>query len=71
MTDTAYCYHCGVHHPKSEMRLVASKAGKRWRCNKSIDAAKRSVAERDAFGKSVTEANSAEQQARLRLARDR
>lgn len=58
---TAYCYHCGRHHPKEEMRLVHSKAGKKWRCIKSIEATKRGVAERDAFGKQVTAMNSTRQ----------
>lgn len=49
------------------MRLVVSKAGKRWRCIKSIEASKRSVAERDAFGKTVTESNSESQRARMRV----
>ena len=64
MSDTAYCYHCGRHHPKQEMRQIHTKAGSRWRCIKSIAATKRSVAERDAFGKQVTTMNSAEQRAR-------
>lgn len=53
------------------MKLVVGKNGKRWRCLKSIKATKISVAERDAFGKAITEANSAEQKARLRLSRDK
>ncbi len=60
MTDTLYCYHCRRHHPKEEMRRIHSNTGSRWRCNRSIQATKRSVAERDAFGKRVTEINSAE-----------
>lgn len=69
--DKAYCYHCRAHHPKEEMRLVVGKAGKRWRCIKSIEATKVSTAERDAYGKKVTEANSAEQKSRMRLMRDK
>jgi hypothetical protein len=64
MADTLYCYHCGRHHPKEEMRQVVSKGGKRWRCIKSIEATKRGVAERDAFGKEVTALNSASQRAK-------
>lgn len=64
MADTHYCYHCGRHHPKEEMRQIESKGGKRWRCIKSIEATKRGVAERDAFGKQVTAINSAEQRAK-------
>lgn len=64
MSDTAYCYHCGRHHPKTEMRQIATKAGKKWRCIKSIEATKRGVADRDAWGRRVTEINSAEQRTR-------
>lgn len=64
MADTLYCYHCGRHHPKEEMRQIESKGGKRWRCIKSIEATKRGIAERDAFGKQVTAINSAEQRAK-------
>lgn len=61
MSDTHYCYHCGRHHPKEEMRQIATKGGKRWRCIKSIEATKRGTAERDAFGKQVTANNSTRQ----------
>jgi hypothetical protein len=57
MTTTRYCYHCGRSHPEEEMRLVKSKSGTRWRCVKSIQATKRTAAERDAFGKKVSAAN--------------
>ena len=40
------------------MRQIATKAGKKWRCIKSIEAIRKTVDERDAFGKSVTAANS-------------
>lgn len=63
-SPTRYCYHCGTHHPESEMRQIETKGGKRWRCIKSIEATKRGTAERDAFGKQVTAVNSAEQRAR-------
>lgn len=59
-----YCYHCGRHHPSDEMRQIETKAGKKWRCIKSIAATKKSSVERDAFGKTVTTINKAEQQAR-------
>ena len=64
MADTLYCYHCGRHHPKEEMRQIHTKGGSRWRCIKSIEATKRNVKERDAFGRQVTTINSAEQRAR-------
>ena len=64
MTDMLYCYHCRRHHPKEEMRRVHGKTGSRWRCIRSIQATKRSVAERDAYGKRVSEINSAERRDR-------
>jgi hypothetical protein len=67
MTEAAYCYHCGVRHPKAEMRQIETKAGKRWRCLKSIHATKRSTAERDGFGKRVSAENKAEAQSKARL----
>ena len=66
MSDTLYCYHCGRHHPREEMRQIETKAGKKWRCVKSIEATKRGVAERDAWGKQVTEINSSAQRAKLK-----
>lgn len=66
-STTAYCYHCGTHHPREEMRQIETKGGKRWRCIKSIEATKRGTAERDAFGKQVTASNKSELQAKLRM----
>jgi len=57
MSETAYCYHCAKHHPKEEMRQIHSKAGKRWRCIKSIQATKQGIAARDAFGKQMSAMN--------------
>jgi len=59
MTDQVFCYHCRRHHPVPEVRLVQSKGVKRWRCLKSLASTRSSVAERDAFGKSVSELNRA------------
>jgi hypothetical protein len=64
--ETIYCYHCGIRHPKEEMRQVETKGVKRWRCIKSIKATKRGTAERDAFGQRVSAINKAEAQARIR-----
>jgi hypothetical protein len=47
------------------MRLVASKTGKRWRCAQSIAAAQVSAAEREAFGRKVSEENKNQQRAKL------
>ncbi len=59
--DTAFCYHCRRHHPLVEMRQIASKGGKKWRCIKSIQATKQGIAARDAFGRQVTAMNSTKQ----------
>lgn len=53
-----YCYHCRIYHPETEMKLVVTKSSKRWRCVNSLNAAKRSQRERDAYGKKVSEINS-------------
>jgi len=37
MSELVYCYRCGTSHPKSEMRQVETKNGKRWRCIVSIE----------------------------------
>ena len=67
MADTLYCYHCGTHHPKEEMRQIDTKAGKRWRCIKSIEATKRGRAAREAFGRQTTDINKAEAQSKAKL----
>jgi hypothetical protein len=48
------------------MRQIASKTGKKWRCIQSIQATKKSSAQRDAFGKTVSATNSSENQARIK-----
>ena len=55
--ETHYCYHCGSHHPKEAMRLIATRTGKRWRCIKSIEATRTGQAEREAFGRQSTAMN--------------
>ncbi|MDP3537481.1 MAG: hypothetical protein Q8S26_02125 [Azonexus sp.] len=57
MTETMFCYCCRVHHPKDQMRPFRTKLGDRWRCIRSIEAATRARAERDAFGQQQTEIN--------------
>ncbi len=57
MSETIFCYCCRVHHPKDQMRPFATKHGVRWRCIRSIEAAKRARAERDAFGQQQSENN--------------
>ncbi len=63
-TETAFCYHCRSHHPKTEMRLIETKAGKRWRCIRSIEATKQGQAAREAYGRQVSEMNKAESRSR-------
>ncbi len=66
MSETAFCYHCGTHHPIEQMRQILTKNGKRWRCVKSIEATKIGISKRDAFGRSISANNKAEAQAKLR-----
>ncbi|HEX5392273.1 MAG TPA: hypothetical protein VFW68_03275 [Rhodocyclaceae bacterium] len=67
MSDTIYCYHCRTRHPKEEMRQVATKGVKRWRCKKSILGARKSAEERAAYGQEITNANKAVARSRARL----
>jgi hypothetical protein len=67
MTETLYCYHCRLRHPKEEMRLIETKTGKRWRCIKSIEATKRGREAREAFGREVTAINKAEAQNKAKM----
>jgi len=57
MTDKVFCYHCRNYHPSTEVRQVQSKGVKRWRCLKSIASSQASRAQRDAFGKAISETN--------------
>ncbi|MCK9283559.1 MAG: hypothetical protein M0P39_04680 [Rhodocyclaceae bacterium] len=66
MLDTVFCYHCQARHSRDEMRQVVSKTGKRWRCAKSIAAAKNDLAAREAFGRQVTAMNKSEAQAKIK-----
>ena len=71
MPQTSYCYHCGIHHPVGEMRQIMTKGGKRMRCIKSIEAAKRDRQAREAFGRQMTEKNKAAAQANARITNSR
>lgn len=64
MAETAFCYHCRQHHPKSEMRQIETKAGKRWRCIRSIEATRQGAAAREAYGRQISEINKAESKSR-------
>lgn len=57
MSDKVFCYHCRSYHPSEEVRLIQTRSGKRWRCEKSIRAGRTAVELRDAFGASVRETN--------------
>ncbi|MCZ7654683.1 MAG: hypothetical protein M5R42_11030 [Rhodocyclaceae bacterium] len=48
------------------MRQISTKAGKRWRCVKSIEATKRSRDERDAFGRRVSANNKVDAQSKAK-----
>ncbi len=48
--EMQFCYCCRLHHPKETMRLFQTKHGYRWRCIRSIEAAKLGRQARDAFG---------------------
>jgi hypothetical protein len=49
------------------MRQIDTKAGKRWRCIKSIEATKRGKEAREAFGRQTTDINRAEAQSKAKL----
>jgi len=66
MSETAFCYHCGTHHPIEVMRQILTKTGKRWRCIKSIEATKAGIAKRDAYGRGISAMHKADTQANIR-----
>lgn len=57
MTDTLYCYCCKIHHPREQMRLFPTRTGRRWRCLRTIVAARNDRAARDAFGRQQSSLN--------------
>ncbi|MEN9480726.1 MAG: hypothetical protein RLZZ298_2121 [Pseudomonadota bacterium] len=57
MTETLFCYCCRVHHPSEQMHRFRTRHGFRWRCRRSIEAAKCAASERDAFGRTQSEIN--------------
>ncbi len=67
MPANIYCYHCHVQHSRDEMRLVVTKTGKRWRCERSIKSAQGDKKTRDAFGRHISAINKAEAQANIRM----
>ncbi|WP_374242430.1 hypothetical protein [Zoogloea sp.] len=57
MMNKIYCYHCMTYHLPENMRQIMTRTGLRWRCIRSIEAARNTAAERDAFGARQTELN--------------
>lgn len=57
--EVRYCYHCGTYHAANTMRQIVSKTGRRWRCLRSIDAARKGIEARTAFGRQTSATNSA------------
>lgn len=57
MAETLFCYHCRVHHPKSQMTRYLTTRGYRWRCMRSIQAARQAPALREEFGRFQTALN--------------
>jgi hypothetical protein len=57
MTNKVYCYHCMSYHRPEEMRQIATRSGIRWRCIQSLDAARASATQRDAFGELQSASN--------------
>jgi len=59
MTTKVYCYHCMTYHRPESMQKIMTRTGERWRCIRSIEAARSSVDARDAFGERQSEINKA------------
>lgn len=57
MSEMRYCYHCRIHHHEDQMQRILTSRGYRWRCTRSIEAARQDVAARDAFGQVQTKIN--------------
>jgi hypothetical protein len=57
MVRTRHCYQCHISHPEEEMRLINTKAGRRWRCVRTIKASKKPAIERDRFGEMIRAIN--------------
>ena len=50
MSKLAYCHTCRTYHPIETMRRVITKTGMRWRCIKTIEAARQAPDKRQVFG---------------------
>jgi hypothetical protein len=62
-----FCHHCGKSHQQSEMVLVSTRTGRRWRCRESLQAARMPPELRDAYGRHTSLQNRERQQRALRL----
>lgn len=60
MTEKRYCYCCRSFHPADQVILYETKAGKRWRCLRSIAAAQLPVETRDTLGRLQSQENRAQ-----------
>lgn len=60
--NSIYCYHCMTYHPPEAMQKIISGGRARWRCIRSIEASRRPVSERDAFGQQQSLHNLAQSQ---------
>lgn len=60
--NSVYCYHCMTYHQPEAMRKIVSRGRTRWRCIRSIEASRRPVSERDAFGQQQSQRNLAQSQ---------
>lgn len=59
MMEKRYCYCCRSYHPAEQVVLFETKVGKRWRCTRTIEAARSPSAERDSFGQQQSVVNKA------------
>ena len=60
--NSVYCYHCMTYHQPEAMQKIVSGGRTRWRCIRSIEASRRPVSERDAFGQQQSQRNLAQSQ---------
>ena len=63
MSRLAFCYTCQAHHPIEDMRRVVTGGGLRWRCVRTIEAARQAREKRQQFGAQTTANNKADAKA--------
>jgi hypothetical protein len=66
MSKLVYCYTCNLQHPMEEMRKVTTAKGMRWRCIKTIVAARLARDKRQEFGARASARNNADAKAEIR-----